>query len=835
MKVSVNWLKQYLEFELPPTAELVAKIGAQLGGVDEVVDVGTKYRGVVVARIATVTKLEDSDHLNVCLIDDGRMTPNVNREYSGLVQVVCGAPNVREGMLVAWLPPGSVVPSTADDKEPFVLSARPLRGVVSNGMLASPKELAIGDSHDGILELDSDTGKPGDDFAETYQLNDTIIDIENKMFTHRPDCFGQLGVAREVAGILGQPFTSPGWYMHTNSLVTKSGDVSMQVSLTNEIPELVPRYMLVAIDGITVAPSPVWLQTYLSRLGVRPINNIVDITNYIMLLTGQPLHAFDYDKVAVDGWAQIVVRNPHFEEQVTLLDGKTVTPRAEAILICDQDKPIGLGGVMGGKNSEIDAATKRILIECASFDMYNIRRTSMEHGIFSDAVTRFTKGQSEWQNPSVLFQAVQLVQSLCPEAKPVGRVIDNHQPNREYQSVPVETAFINDRLGLDLSAEQMKQLLENVEFQVKVVDDGLLVDQPFWRTDIELREDVVEEIGRLYGFDHLPLELPYRQIAPTAKDPLLELKSRIRTVLSKAGANEVLTYSFVHGNLLNKAAQDQALAYRVSNALSPELQYYRLSLLPSLLEKVHPNIKAGYDQFVLFEIGKGHNNQHHDDSGLPVEFEMLEAVYAAQDKSAPTGAPFYQARKQLVNLITELGLRPSFRPLAKDLNFSIIQSFEPSRTALIYLQGTDILLGGVGEFKASVRKGFKLPAASAGFNISLTDLLQALQGNDTSRYASIPRFPNVMQDITLKVPADLPYQQVYDLCWDELAKLELADTLYRLDPIGIYQSPEDPDHKNVSLRLHIASYDRTMTDAEVAKLLDAVAVAAGQSWQAERV
>jgi phenylalanyl-tRNA synthetase beta chain len=834
MKVSVNWIREYLDFELPATDELVTKIGAQLGGVDEVIDIGAKYRGVVIVRVVAVKKLEDSDHLNVCLIDDSRVTQNVNREHSGFVQVVCGAPNVREGMFVAWLPPGSVVPSSYDDTEPFVLSARPLRGVVSNGMLASPQELGIGDSHDGLLELDGEH-QPGEDFATAYGLDDVIIDIENKMFTHRPDCFGQLGVAREVAGIFGQPFTSPSWYLNSNSLVTESGNESMRISLSNEIPELVPRYMLVAVDGITVGASPVWLQTYLTRLGVRPINNIVDITNYIMLMTGQPLHAFDYDKVAVDGEARIVVRNPHSDEPITLLDGKTIKPRADAILICDAEKPIGLGGMMGGQNSEIDAGTKRILIECASFDMFNIRRSSMEHGIFSDAVTRFTKGQSEWQNPAVLFQAVKMVQNLCPDAKPVGRVIDGHQPNRDFRPVPVEAAFINSRLGVDLSAEAMQQLLQNVEFEVQNNDDGLIVDAPFWRTDIELREDVVEEIGRLYGYDQLPLDLPQRDIAPAVKDPLMELKASIRTVLAKAGANEVLTYSFVHGNLLDRAGQDKNLAYQVSNALSPELQYYRLTLMPSLLEKVHPNLKSGYDKFVIYEIGKGHNTEHHDDDGLPVEFEMLEAVYAAQDKVAPAGSAYYQARHYLVNLLEALGLAVTFHALPEGLTFSTVQPFEQSRAALVKVAGTDILLGGVGEFKASVRKGFKLPAASAGFNLSLTDLQRALQSHSQQRYQALSRFPSVSQDLTLKVAAGVSYQQLYDAVWLGVADNRPAETIAKLVAVTIYQSDNDPEHRNITLRLQIASHQRTLTDAEVNKVLAAAAQTAADALGAERI
>lgn len=832
MKVSLNWIREYLNFELPPTDELVAQIGAQLGGVDEVIDIGARYRGIVIVRVTSVRKLEDSDHLNICLIDDGNTITDVNREDNGQIQVVCGAPNVREGMFVAWLPPGSTVPSSFDDAEPCLLSSRPLRGVVSNGMLASAKELVIGDSHEGLLELDGDH-QPGDDFASAYGLDDVIIDIENKMFTHRPDCFGQLGVAREVAGILGQPFKSPDWYSASEPPSTSDG--GLQVSVVNEIPELVPRYMLAAVEGVTVEPSPVWLQSYLCRVGVRPINNIVDVTNYLMLLTGQPLHAFDYDKVAAGGEAKIIVRNPHSDETITLLDGKNIKPRAAAILICDADKPIGLGGIMGGNNSEIDGSTKRILIESASFDMFNIRRTSMEHGIFSDAVTRFTKGQSEWQCPAVLYQAVRLIQNLCAGARPAGPIIDQHQPRYNNQPVPVAASFVNDRLGLQLGAGDMQKLLQNVEFGVDISDDSLQVSAPFWRTDIELREDLVEEIGRLYGFDHLPTELPRRDIMPAAKNAMLELKSAIRTQLSRAGANEVLTYSFIHGNLLTKATQVETSAYRVSNALSPELQYYRLTLMPSLLEKVHPNIKAGYNRFMLFEIGKGHNSKHQDENGLPVEFEMLEAVWAAQDKVTAVGAPFYQAREYAVSLLTELGLNASLRSLPEDLDLPTMRAFEATRAALIYVPGTDILLGGIGEFKPSVQRAFKLPACSAGFNLNLTELWRALQAVTTDRYIPLPRFPKVTQDITLKVASDVSYQQLYDAVWLAIIDNRPDQTLARLEPLVLYQAEDDQAHKNISLRLSVASYERTLTDGEINQLLKTVAGVANQVVGAERI
>ena len=301
MKVSLNTIKQYIHFDLPSVDELVARINEQLGGVEEIVDVAKKYEGIVIVKVVECAPLEGSDHLNVTKIDDGGVVQNVERDENGLVQVVCGAPNVRAGMFAVWLAPGVTVPESFEDTEPFVLGARPLRGVVSNGMLASAKELAFGDSHEGILEIDPNEWKPNDfeikpgaNFAEVYALNDTVIDIENKMFTHRPDCFGQLGVAREIAGILGHQFESPEWYKNIPEF---GGGEGLSLTVQNDIPDKVPRFMAVAIKDVTVKSSPVWLQAELVRLGAKPINNIVDVTNYVMLLTAQPMHAYDYDKV----------------------------------------------------------------------------------------------------------------------------------------------------------------------------------------------------------------------------------------------------------------------------------------------------------------------------------------------------------------------------------------------------------------------------------------------------------------------------------------------------------------------------------------------------------
>lgn len=824
---------------------LVEKIGAQLGAVEEVIAFGKKLEGVIVAKVVSCKDHENSDHLHVCQIDDGGKAQDVDRDQNGYVTVVCGAPNVREGITVAWLPPGSTVPDSYGTEEPFVLSARPLRGVVSNGMLASPRELALGDDHDGILEITDDVA-PGTPFVDAFNLRDeTIIDIENKMFTHRPDCFGLLGVARELEGIQQRAYKSPEWYTLNPTFPGIETD-ELKLEVRNELPELTPRFMAVTMRNVAIKSSPLWLRIYLAEMGVKSINNIVDYTNWFMLETGQPLHAYDYDKVKAQDanadHATLVVRHPQAGEKITLLNGKEIEPRAEAIMIATNDKLIGVGGVMGGADTEVDANTTNIILECATFDMYSIRRTSMAHGLFTDAVTRNNKGQSPLQNAAVLAKIVDDIRRDA-DGKIASTVIDDNHVSHEamergslHPAITLTTEFVNARLGLTLPANEMAQLLTNVEFRVDTRGDELTVTAPFWRTDIAIPEDIVEEVGRLYGFDHLPLELPQRDVTPTVKNALYELKKQLRGTLAAAGANEVLTYSFVHGNMLQKAGQDPDLAFQLSNALSPDLQYFRLSLTPSLLDKVHMNIKAGHDQFALFEMNKTHTLLHaDDDQGLPTEFNMLSLVVATNDKRVQKGqgAAFYDARKYLEHLADSLGIAVQFDPLKTEPNYPVVRPFDPQRSAMVRVKGTDIYLGIIGEFKASVRKQFKLPVHSAGFEIGLQEL-QGTAGR-AGGYTQLPRFPKVNLDICLAVPASTSAQELYNFVRQKIADVRPEDTLDDLSFLDIYQREDDKEHKQITFHYSIASFVKTMTDTEALALLNHAAEEAKKEFGAERI
>lgn len=356
---------------------------------------------------------------------------------------------------------------------------------------------------------------------------------------------------------------------------------------------------------------------------------------------------------------------------------------------------------------------------------------------------------------------------------------------------------------------------------------------PFWRTDIGIAEDVVEEIGRLYGFDKLPLALPQRSISPTPKDPLLVQKTVVRDSLVNAGANELLTYSFVHGDLLNKAGQSADQAFKVSNALSPDLQYYRLGVLPSLLDKVHLNIKAGFDEFAIFELGKGHSTEYSDDgTGVPVEFEDLDFVYAS--KQARDGAAFYRARRYLDKLASDLNLVLRYVPCNTDLQDPVLDSFDRSRTAQVYVLGVERPLGVVGEFKRSVARGFKLPAYSAGFSINQKLLLKARE-SAIRTYRPLPKYPKVEQDICLKVSAQTGYGELEQFVLDTLNKLKPEHTRLQASLLDIYQRADDVEHKQVTFRVGLAHFDKTMTDAEMSGILEDLSIRASQAFGAERI
>lgn len=812
MIISVNWLKKFTTIN-GTVEELAALIGARLVEIESVENLGEKYKDVIVAKVVECGPLEGSDHLNVTKIDDGGVWADVERDENGFVQVVCGAPNVRAGLLVAWLPPRSVVPETFGEAEPFVLGAKPLRGVMSNGMLASARELDLYDDHSGILELDKEAA-PGSSFAELYELNDYLLDIENKSLTHRPDAFGVLGFAREVAGIQGLPFETPQWLNVLEADVANDGSAQAP-AIHIEDAGLSDRFQAIVLSGVDeTAKSPIQLQTYLARSGVRPINASVDVSNYLMLLTGQPSHTYDYDKlkaVAGDDFT-IRVRTAHEGEKLVLLDGKEVSLDVADIVIAAGDTAVGLAGIMGGQSTLVDDSTKSVLLEVATFDLYHMRSSQMRHGIFSEAVTRFTKGIPAPLSSPVLVEAVRMLEAHTG-AHATSAAVEDYPGAREPIIVRVSEPQVNGVLGTQFASEDIATLLENVGFTVSFEGLEATVTVPYWRQDIHIAEDIIEEVGRLAGFDTINLTLPRRDFVAVRPNSFDELRTAVRKSLVRAGANEVLTYSFVHGDTLKKAGQNPENSYSIVNSISPELQYYRQTLTPSLLSNVFANVKAGYGSFALFEANKVHEKDDGlNDEGVPVERDHIAYVVTDSKKK---GAAYYDTKRSLEYVLSVLGVEVAYKPLVSEA--AISAPFEPKRGAVIHDRHTGATLGVIGEYKKSVQKAFKLPEYTAGFEIDPRTLLESVKAVGL-QYRPLSRYPGTERDICFQVSREVTYDAIVASAKQALQQTGLITSV---SPLDLYQ-PEEGDTKNITVRIALTSYEKTMTHEEVTAVINKV-------------
>ena len=779
MLISLNWIKKYVNINISDD-ELVRLIGARLVEVEGVIDETEKYNNIYVVKVVSASKIPDT-HLTLCQIDAGTKET---------IQVVCGAPNVREGMLAAWIAPGAMVPASVHEDTPFIIGKRKMLGKYdSNGMLAGADELDFGDDHSGIVEIDPEMARPGELLKDVFDLSDKILDIENKSLTHRPDTFGIIGFAREVAGILGESFD----YEYQDTVLEPTGDLG--VTIIDK--DICSRYAAVVLKkhGEIKKKYLSKIDTMLSRSGMKPISPIVDVTNYLMLLTGQPLHAFDYDKfVAVGGTEtpEIVVRLARKGEKLVLLDDTEVELNENDIVICSGKVPVALAGAMGGKSTMIDENTKNIIIESATFSLYNLRKTQMAHGIFSEAITRFTKGQPPYQ----CLKVAQAAAEMLKEGFEVSMVADTFNGPREPIVVEVFVEEINGLLGTSYNEKLIIKTLENVGFEIEARGGKLKITAPVWRTDIHIKEDIIEEVGRLLGYDNIEPVLPLHGTAE--KNPGLAIKTKTRNILSSFGANEVLTYSFVSGKLLEKAGLNLKNSYRIVNSISPELQYIRQSIVPSLLDKAFVNQKLPVDKFAIFEINKVYQKSDGMNAEkVPVEKMRLGFVLAERKNQ---GTAYYVVKNYVEKLLDDLNIKVDLKPLKNNLPEAL--PFEKKRSAEILVNGE--MIGVVGEFKNSVRRAFKLGDFLAGFEIDFEKLVEYY--HPTKEVDVEP----VVEKRDLTVDTDKTYAEVIDKIQKVLAKNNLEA---KITPLAIYQ-PEEIKHISVHLEFKQKIDDKIMRELE---------------------
>jgi phenylalanyl-tRNA synthetase beta chain len=792
MRVPVEWLEQYCHpaLDTHAVAERLAMTGTEVERVER--HGVTALDKFVVGKVLDAHKHPDADRLSVCLVDVGDGAPT---------QIVCGAPNVAAGHTVAVAKPGAVMPDGR------TLTKARLRGVESDGMILAEDELAIGDDHAEILVLDGDHVVPGTPLSDVLPIATDVLVLE--ITPNRPDCLGIYGVAREVHAATGAELRPPPWAEDPGALEPTPD----QAEITVEAPrELCPRFTARVFENVEIKSSPPWLKARLMAAGQRPISNVVDITNYAMLLTGQPLHAFDLDRVA---GATLTVRTAREGETVETLDGQTRTLDPDMVLIADAAGPTSIAGIMGGARSEVSVDTTRVLMEVANWNGANIHRTSLKLGLRSEASTRFEKQLQPEQTLHAQAVAARLMVDLCG-ARLVPGTIDVGGPGPPLKTIRLRDARITSLLGASIARERCRKILEALEFAVADADDGLDVTVPtFRRGDVTREADLIEEVARIDGLEKLPATLPSRHGAYGRLTERQRLRRRASDALVAQGLDEIVGWSFVGPDLSERLGLPATPMVELENPMSVEQSRLRTTLVGSLLDVARHNRSHGATTLRLFEAGAVYLPRA--DRSLPDEPHRVGALLIGSVRpqswrdAQPRAADFFAAKGVLQGLLDALRARWSVEPAADDLPF-----LHPGRAARILVEGRPG--GWLGEIHPEVAARWDLEDVVAGFELDL----DAVPAPPVAIYEDVTSFPEVREDLAVVVSEDVSAARVVDL-----VRRAGAPLLAGAEVFDVYRNPELLGEGNVSLALRLSyrAPDRTLTAEEVADRRRAIAVA----------
>ena len=810
MRVPYSWLREYCDPGLAP-AELADRLVMTGTEVERVTTLGPPSdEGFVVGKVLAAEQHPKADRLRVCSVDTGE----------GARTIVCGAPNVATGQTVAVALPGALMPGGEK------LRKAKLRGVASEGMILAADELEIGEDHEGILVLEDGVGA-GTPLAEVLPIAEPVLEIE--VTPNRVDCFGVFGVAREVHAITAAALASEPWT--EDAPAEGEGEVSDYASVAVEVPELCPRFTARVFTDVEVGPSPLWLQARLAAAGQRPINNVVDITNYVMLLTAQPLHAFDLDKVPEGA---LTVRAAAEGEKMTTLDGVERTLDAETVLVCDRNGPSGIAGIMGGQASEVSETTTRVLLEVANWNGTNILRTSRLLGLRSEASSRFEKQL----HPELCLRAQRIASRLLVElcgAKLVPGTIDVAAGVPAPPRVGLRAARVAGLLGMSISQADQTAYLERLGFGVEADGEDLTVEVPPDRHhDVTREVDLIEEVARVHGIDeHLPTTLPAvaDRIGRLSREQWL--RRRAEDGLRDFGFDQVVGWSFTDpgepARLRIPPGDPRAEAIAIANPLSEEQSVMRTQLLGSLLDIASRNAARGADRLALFESGRTYLTGAAGGTD-PAAIDPLAGRFAG-DQPAPVAEPhrfaclavgalgerswrgdtapadFFALKGVVEALAALLGAELAFEPASEPF-------LHPGRAAAVAAGGAPA--GWIGEVHPLVCRQWDLDGAVA-FELEAAPLLAAA-GAGEEAYADVTTFPAVYQDLAVVVPADVAAVDVRAAVLAGGGEL-----LHAAEVFDLYEGEQlGEGRKSLALALEFRAPDRTLTDEEVAGLREAI-------------
>ncbi len=793
MKIPMQWISEYAPIHVDAAAyqDQMIMIGNGVEGYEEV---GGEVENVVVGRVLTCEPHPDSDHLHLTTVDVGEAEP---------LHIVCGAPNCRAGILTPVALVGAKLPGGVKIKKGKV------RGQVSEGMLCSADELGVpvelypSCGAAGILEF-TEEYPVGSDVKPILGIDDTVMDFE--VLANRPDCLSVWGIARETAVALGTTFTKP-------EIAVKEcgGNIHDYVQVDVEATDLCPRYIARVIKDVRVGPSPMWLRKYLHGAGMRSINNVVDITNFVMLETGHPMHAFDLDMV--EG-RHIIVRKAADGEHITTLDGKEHPLTAGQLAICDAKKPSCVAGIMGGEESEITEKTHTMMFECAVFDRAATRVTSRALGIRTESSGRFEKGVSVKTAMEAMNRACQLIAEL-DAGDVVSGCIDIYPEPAGEQVITASCQLIAKRTGVDIPAEDTERILKALHFGVTRDGDALTVTVPDFRQDVDGEADLSEEVLRVYGYGHIPSTLLRGDTTPGGCSERMRLKNRISRVLTGMGYYEIMNFSFVSPKQIDKLGLDEDDSRRsllaIRNPLGEDTSVMRTTLAPDMLATLALNMNHGNEEARLYEAAAVFDPLHRTAENLPTETQMLTLGLYGKD------ADFYALRGTVERLLHSLGIDAVVE--AGGDNY-----LHPGRKAV--LKAGDQVVCTLGEVHPDVRERFEMPARAYLAELNLTLLAELVKPMGAVK--PMPRYPAVTRDLALVMAEDT---QVGPFLRDMAAAA--GKILEDARMFDVYRSPLlGADKKSVAFSFTLRGADRTLTEAEVAKAMDKVRRVAEEKYGA---
>ncbi|MFW5993749.1 MAG: phenylalanine--tRNA ligase subunit beta [Halanaerobiaceae bacterium] len=781
MQVSHNWLNSYIDLPYTPL-ELEKKLTMAGLEVEKLEFLGAGLEDIVIGKVLDVKDHENADKLHVCQVDCGD-----DETY----QIVCGADNVRKGLKVPVALPGTTLPGGME-----IGTAR-LRGVKSNGMICSADELELAEERQpGIMELPDDFSI-GADFIDEYMLNDYVYKLD--LTPNYSRCLGMLGIARELSALADEPLEID----YPEYRLEAEEELPVEIEIEDE--SLCSRYTVRLIKGIEIGPSPVWMQRYLKAAGIRPINNVVDITNFVMLEYNQPLHAFDFDKVSGD---KIIVRRASEDEELITLDGQTRDLDEEVLVIADQDKAIGLAGVMGGEETEVTAETENILLETASFDPVNIRTTARKFALPSESSHRFERKVDIKAIEEVSARAAYLFGKYAG-AEVIGNLNEEYPSPEEELVLNINAKKVNGHLGINIDQEEIKNMLEALGFSVEIATDNLKVVVPSFRTDVEYQADLIEEVARVYGYNNIPYTRPASK-GSGGRNEKQKKELTLKKLLQGQGLDEAKTFSLWESNnkFLKLLPEDKAIALRLKNPLSEAFADLRTTLIPGLINVLANNSRKQVKKMAVHEIG-----QVFFDSGAekPGEKNMLAmASMGADVESWNLDAPdFFYLKGVLENLFDYYKIENySFEKAAYEI-------FHPGRAANILVAGQE--LGMIGEIHPDIQNEEDLPERTAVVEINLEELF-SLTGRDSIRHGEISRYPSTERDLALIVPEEITAGDII-----EVIKINSGAILEEVELFDYYKGRQIPEgKKSLALKLTYLDKDKTIKEEDVAREIEKV-------------